>query len=169
MTQEQLDFHIQSYKKNNQILDLAEFLVHQLGLYHPNLAGFGFREELEKNSILLTANGEVGERQMVMIPRNLFDFDFNIVINMLAHEMLHVYQKSPEVMMQDRNEREWQAYTEMLFHTQFPSLPDVSDYHKKAFGEKALEYYKQMGEGSELQKKYAQEKDKLVQFMENFV
>ncbi|QIG89848.1 hypothetical protein G6R40_09305 [Chryseobacterium sp. POL2] len=165
MTHDQLMFNINAYKSNNQILDLANFLVYEFGLDHPNLEGFGFRDELEKNSILLTANGDIGERQMVMIPRNLFDFDFNLVINMLAHEMLHVRQKSPEVKLEDKNEREWQAYNEMLFHTNFPNVPDVSDYHKKFFGEKALEYYKRMGDGSVLQLKYAEEKERLLDFL----
>ncbi|WP_300674242.1 hypothetical protein [Soonwooa sp.] len=167
MNYDQLMFNINAYKENNQILDLAKFLVYEFGLDHPNLEGFGFRDELEKNSILLTANGDIGERQMVLIPRNLFDFEFNLVINMIAHEMLHVRQKSPEVMMQDKNEREWLAYNEMLFHTNFPNIPDVSDYHKKFFGEKALEYYKRMGEESDLQIKYAEQKQRLLNFLEN--
>ncbi|MGL6038516.1 MAG: hypothetical protein ACRC0E_06470 [Soonwooa sp.] len=166
MNYDQLMFNINAYKENNQILDLARFIIHEFELDHPNLEGFGFRDELDKNSILLTANGDLGERQMVLIPRNLFDFEFNLVINMLAHEMLHVRQKSPEIMLEDKNEREWQAYNEMLFHTQFPNIPDVEDYHKKFFGEKALEYYKRMGEGSKLQQKYAEEKERLVAFLE---
>jgi hypothetical protein len=46
----------------------------------------------------------------------------------------------------------------MLFHKVFPQVPEVSDFHKKFFGGKALEYYKRMGEGSELQQKYAEQK-----------
>ena len=108
--------------------------------------------------MLLTAEGEIGGRQMVMIPKNLFDFDLNLVVNMLAHEMLHVRQKAPENIVEDKNEREFQAYYEMLFHKVFPNVPEVSDFHKKFFGGKALEYYKRMGEGSELQTKYAEQK-----------
>ncbi|MFW2135252.1 MULTISPECIES: hypothetical protein [Soonwooa] len=167
MNYDQLMFNINAYKENNQILDLAKFLVYEFELDHPNLEGFGFRDELEKNSILLTANGDIGERQMVLIPRNLFDFEFNLVINMIAHEMLHVRQKSPEMMLEDKNEREWQAYYEMLFHTNFPNVPDVSDYHKKFFAEKALEYYRRMGEGSELQAKYADQKLKVLSLIDN--
>ena len=63
---------------------------------------------------------------------------------MIAHEMLHVRQKAPETLVEDKNEREFQAYYEMLFHKEFPLVPDVSDFHKKFFGEKALEYYKRM-------------------------
>ncbi len=77
---------------------------------------------------------------------------------MIAHEMLHVRQKAPETLVEDKNEREFQAYYEMLFHKEFPLVPDVSDFHKKFFGEKALEYYKRMGENSDLQKKYLDQK-----------
>lgn len=77
---------------------------------------------------------------------------------MVAHEMLHVRQKAPESLVEDKNEREFQAYYEMLFHKEFPLVPEVSDFHKKFFGEKALEYYKRMGEDSDLQKKYLEKK-----------
>lgn len=158
MNYEKLQFNLNAYKETGEILDGARFLIHEFGLDDENFAGFGFREELEKNSILLTANGELGELQHVMIPRNLFDFDLTLVLNLLAHEMLHVRQKSPRMMIMDKNEREWQAYYEMLFHTHFPQIPELSDYYKKFFGEKALIYYARMGEGSELQQKYAEQK-----------
>ena len=62
------------------------------------------------------------------------------------------------VMLGLQNEREWQAYYEMLFHKIFPKIPECSDFHKKFFAQKAIEYYKRMGEGSELQQKYAAQK-----------
>lgn len=145
-------------KKNDQLSDAAHFLIKTFGLENENLAGFGFRPELEPNKMLLTTEGALGEKQMVMIPRNLFDFDLNLVTNMVAHEMLHVRQKAPETLVEDKNEREFQAYYEMLFHKEFPLVPNVSDFHKKFFGEKALEYYKRMGENSELQNKYLDQK-----------
>ena len=77
---------------------------------------------------------------------------------MLAHEMLHVRQKAPENVVEDKNEREFQAYYEMLFHKVFPNVPDVSDFHKKFFGGKALEYYRRMGGNSELQENYKEQK-----------
>ena len=150
--------HLNAYKEHDQIFDAANYLIDFFGLESPNFAGFGFREELEPNKMLLTTNGALGEKQMVMIPRNLFDFDLNLVANMVAHEMLHVRQKGPETLVEDKNEREFQAYYEMLFHKEFPLVPDVSDFHKKFFGEKALEYYKRMGENSELQQKYLEQK-----------
>ena len=158
MNLEHIRDHLNAYKEHGQILDAARFLISNFGLESENFAGFGFRPELEPNKILLTTEGAVGERQMVMIPKNLFDFDLNLVVNMVAHEMLHVRQKGPEIAVEDKNEREFQAYYEMLFHKKFPLVPDVSNFHKKFFGVKALEYYKRMGQDSDLQKKYLDQK-----------
>ena len=158
MNLENITNHLEAYKTHDQIFDAANFVISSFGLEHENFAGFGFRPELEPNKMLLTAEGALGERQMVMIPKNIFDFDLNLVVNMLAHEMLHVRQKAPENLVEDKNEREFQAYYEMLFHKVFPQVPEVSDFHKKFFGEKALEYYRRIGENSELQVKYAKEK-----------
>ena len=161
MNLEQIKNHLDAYKEHDQIVDAANFLIDTFGLENENFAGFGFRPELEPNKMLLTTEGFLGEKQMVMIPRNLFDFDLNLVANMIAHEMLHVRQKARETLVEDKNEREFQAYYEMLFHKEFPLVPDVSDFHKKFFGEKALEYYKRMGEDSELQKKYLEQKSEV--------
>lgn len=158
MNLEHIKDHLNAYKKHDQISDAAHFLLNTFGLENDNFAGFGFRSELETNKMLLTTEGALGEKQMVMIPKNLFDFDLNLVANMVAHEMLHVRQKAPETLVEDKNEREFQAYYEMLFHKEFPLVPNVSDFHKKFFGEKALEYYKRMGENSELQNKYLDQK-----------
>ncbi len=167
MNYERLQSNINAYKKTGEILEAARFLIHQFNLDDENFAGFGFREELEKDSILLTANGEIGEMQHVMIPKNIFDFDLTLVLNMLAHEMLHVRQKSPRMMILDKNEREWQAYYEMLFHTNFPQIPELSDYYKNFFGDKALIYYSRMGEGSELQLKYLEQKLEVEKFLQD--
>ena len=158
MNLENITDHLEAYKQHGQIIDAANFVISSFGLEHENFAGFGFRPELEPNKLLLTAEGEIGERQKVMIPKNLFDFDLNLVVNMLAHEMLHVRQKAPENLIEDKNEREFQAYYEMLFHKVFPNVPEVSDFHRKFFGEKALEYYRRMGENSELQENYKEQK-----------
>lgn len=95
MNFEQIHLHLTAYKEHDQIIDAAEYLIRSFNLEHENFAGFGFREELSPNSLLLTAEGELGQLQKVMIPKNLFDFDLNLVLNMVAHEMLHVRQKAP--------------------------------------------------------------------------
>ncbi len=158
MNLENFQSHVDAYRKNDQILDAANYLISSFNLEHENFAGFDFREELSTTSILLTAEGEIGSPQMVKIPKNLFDFDIKLVLNLLAHEMLHVRQKAPGSIMTDRNEREFQAYYEMLFHKVFPQIPNVSHFSQKQFAEKALDYYRKMGENSELQEKYVAQK-----------
>ena len=162
-------FHIKSYTEHDQIMDAADYLIDSFGLNHENFSGFGFRDELSATSVLLTAEGELGKKQKVRIPRNLFDFDITVVLNMIAHEMLHVRQKAPGQIIEDKNEREWQAYTEMLFHKEFPQIPDAPDFNRKQFAQKALEYYKRMGEGSELQKKYAEEKKEVEALLDEIL
>lgn len=146
--------HLQAYVDNHQVVDAAEFLIRNYGLEHSNFAGFAVSEDISDNSILLTAEGNLGEMQRVNIPKNLFHFDFNLVINLLAHEMLHVRQKSAESLVEDKNEREFQAYTEMIYHEVFPQIPNVSEFHQKAFAEKAIIYYNRMEKDRELQQKY---------------
>lgn len=158
MNLEQANLQIEAYKENDQILDAAHYLIRNFNLEHENFAGFDFRDELKSDGLLLTAEGELGEPQTVKIPRNLFDFNLDLVLNMVAHEMLHVRQKDPNSLVEDKNEREFQAYYEMLFHKVFPQIPVLSAFYIKQFGEKALEYYRRMGEGSELQIKYAEQK-----------
>jgi hypothetical protein len=80
--------------------------------------------------------------------------------------MIHVGQKTKENLVEDKNEREWQAYYEMLFHKKFPLIPDAPDYYRKHFAKKAFEYYNRMGENSEMQLKYAEQKREIEQLME---
>ena len=158
MNLEQVNLHLNAYKESDQILDAAHYLIRNFNLEHENFAGFDFRNELKSDGLLLTTEGELGEPQTVKIPRNLFDFNLDLVLNMVAHEMLHVRQKDPNSLVEDKNEREFQAYYEMLFHKVFPQIPVLSPFYIKQFGEKALEYYRRMGENSELQTKYAEQK-----------
>ena len=158
MNLEQVNLHLNAYKESDQILDAAKYLIRNFDLEHENFAGFDFRNELKSDGLLLTAEGELGEPQTVKIPRNLFDFNLDLVLNMVAHEMLHVRQKDPNSLVEDKNEREFQAYYEMLFHKIFPQVPVLSAFYIKQFGEKALEYYRRMGENSDLQAKYAEQK-----------
>ena len=158
MNFDQIKTHLQAYKEHDQIEDAAHYLLRSVGLEDENFAGIGFREELSTNSMLLTAEGALGAPQKIMIPRNLFDFDLSIVLNMLAHEMLHVKQKKPGAVVEDKNEREFQAYYEMLFHEVFPQIPDAPDFNRKQFAQKALDYYNRMEEGSELKEKYSAKK-----------
>jgi hypothetical protein len=157
----QVNLQIDAYKSHNQILEAAEYIIRSFHLDNDNLEGFGLRDDEKPNYVVVTTEGNFRELQKIMIPKNLFDFDLNLVLNLLAHEMLHVRQKTEEPVVEDKNEREWQAYYEMLFHKNFPQIPDAEDFNRKQFAEKAFEYYKRMGEGSELQLKYADEKKRV--------
>ena len=53
----------------------------------------------------------------------------------------------------------------MLFTKFFPNS-ELRHFYIKQFGRKALEYYKRMGEGSDLQQKYAEQK-KVEDFLIN--
>ena len=79
--------------------------------------------------------------------------------------MIHVGQKVAGHFVDDRNEREWQAYYEMLFHKIHPQIPDVPKHQKIFFGNKALDYYKKMGENSILQIKYEKQKIEVENLM----
>ena len=79
--------------------------------------------------------------------------------------MVHVRQKTTAPFIEDKNEREWQAYYDMNFHNIFPEIFELPTFHKLFFAKKGLEYYDRMGENSELQLKYADQKiavDKLI-------
>jgi hypothetical protein len=165
MNFEQVALHLEAYRNTTRLL-MQQNTLSALSISNmKTFEGFGLRDEVFPNSLVLTAEGVLGSPQKVMIPKNLFDFDLNLVLNLIAHEMLHVRQKAPGHVIEEKSEREFQAYYEMLFHKVFPQIPEVSDFYKKDFGSKALEYYKRMGEGSELQKKYAEQKLEVEQLI----
>lgn len=162
-------FHVDAYKEHNQLFDAAEYLLRSFGLEDDHLEGFGLRNDEKPNFVVVTTEGEFNGKQKIMIPKNLFDFDLSLVLNLIAHEMLHVRQKTQEPVVEDKNEREFQAYSEMLFHTNFPLIPDAPDFNRKQFCEKALDYYKRMGENSDLQKKYEAEKIKIEELLDEIL
>jgi hypothetical protein len=164
---EEVEFTIKKFHALEMTIAAAEFLIKVYELEHPNFKGFELRENAEPNFILYTTEGVFGEQQVIRLPKNTFEFSLVLNLNLLAHEMLHVKQKAAETSIKDKNEREWQAYSEMLFHNEFPLIPEVTDFHKKFFGKKALEYYERMGENSEMQLKYQEQKKEVDFLLEN--
>ena len=161
---------LQSYHELGQTETAGLFLLEEFNIKHPNFKGFAFREKAEPNFILLTAEGEIGDPQIIRIPENAFEFPFELIINLLAHEMIHVIQKSAEYKIQDRNEREWQAYYEMLFHKEFPLVPKASVYHQKYFAEKAIVYYNRSEkEANPLRLKYENQKREIEELVKSLV
>ena len=107
---ENIELTIKTFHKHSLTKEAALWLLKVYELEHPNFAGFEFREAAKPDFILMTAEGEIGGKQIIRIPENTFEFPLVLMLNLLAHEMMHVKQKAPEVAMQDKNEREWQAY-----------------------------------------------------------
>lgn len=148
-------------------IEAAHWLVKIYELEQENFSHFELTEKAEPSFILLTTNGVIGSKQVVKLPTNAFEFPLFLMLNLLAHEMLHVKQKSEKCKVEDKNEREFQAYYENLFHQEFPLIPELSTFQQKAFGNKALEYYNRMEGDSDLQKKYAKRKVEVEQLIKN--
>lgn len=156
---------IETYHELGETIQAAEFLIEEYGIKHPNLKGFELREKAKPDYILMTAEGNFGEKQIIRIPENTFQFELVLMLNLIAHEMIHVEQKSHLNKFPDRNEREWQAYYEMLFHKVYPQVPNASTFHRKFFANKAFEYYNRMEKDGELQRKYAAQKVEIEQLL----
>ncbi len=156
---------INTYHELGETIAAADFLVAEYQIRHPNFEGFELREKAQPEYILMTTEGTFGKKQIIRIPENTFEFPLILMLNLIAHEMIHVGQKVEVNQYPDRNEREWLAYCEMLFHTTYPQVPKASVYHQKFFANKAFDYYKRMGENSELQRKYAAQKAEVEQLI----
>lgn len=162
--QDQLQI-VHSFHEMGETIAAAQFLIEEYGLTHPNFKGFELREKAKPDFILMTTEGPLAGPQIIRIPENTFEFHLPLMLNLLLHEMIHVSQKTPQNSVADKNEREWQAYFEMIFHYQFPHVPILGDTHKRFFANKALEYYTRMGKGSLLQEKYAIQKREIDQLL----
>ena len=154
-----------SYHELGETIQAANFVIEEYSIKHPNFEGFELREKAKPDYILMTTEGIFGQSQIIRIPENTFEFEFVLMLNLIAHEMVHVGQKVSGQFVDDRNEREWQAYYEMLFHEIFPQIPDVAKHQQLFFANKALSYYTKMGENSDLQIKYAVQKQEVDTFV----
>lgn len=169
MIPEHILSHVNQYKINDQIIDGVKYLLYSYQLDSDSIGGFRFRNDDNPKLIVITTEGEFGESQIINLPKNILEIPLTLTINLLAHEMLHVKQKTLTPYVLDKNEREWQAYYENLFHIEYPQIPDAPDFNRKQFAEKAFEYYKRMGEGSELQQKYADQKKQVDSIYEEIL
>lgn len=156
---------VQTYHELGDTIAAANFVVEAYNIKHPNFASFELREKAAPNFILMTTEGEFGKPQIIRIPENTFEFEFKLMLNLITHEMVHVSQKAEGNIITDKNEREWQAYYEMLFHKNFPQIPCPADQQQLFFATKALNYYKRMGEDSLLQEKYSSQKKEVEDFV----
>lgn len=156
---------VQSYHELGETIAAANLVIEEYGIKHPNFKNFELREKAKPEYILMTTEGAFGQPNIIRIPENTFEFEFVLMLNLIAHEMIHIGQKAVGNFVEDRNEREWQAYYEMLFHKTYPQVPDVPSYQQKFFANKALDYYNKMGKDSVLQEKYAHQKKEVEDFV----
>lgn len=154
--------------KKNGVLKAAESLLKKYDLL-PNNVELALKPTDALKQLVVTTEGDFGENliQIVRVPENIFEFPMEMVVNMLAHEMLHIHQKTGSELVIDKNEREFQAYYEGVFPAKFINLPTSPNWLKKQLANQALRYFTNMGEGSELQIKYAESKMNLDDFLKN--
>lgn len=162
---EKIKSKIDSFNNQGKTKEAAKWLLKKFNLQDNYLKGFEFRENPDPKLIVLTTEGEFGKKQIIRLPDNIFQFPLALILCMLTHEMVHVQQKTRIPYVMDKNEREWQAYYEMLFHKIYPNYIEISNFHKKSFATKSLEYYNRMGEGSQLQIKYASQKKEVEELI----
>jgi hypothetical protein len=160
---------VETYHELGETIQAAHFLLDEYQLNHSNLKGFELREKAEPKFVLMTTEGNFGEPQIIKIPENTFQFDLVLMLNLLAHEMVHVEQKSFIDKYLDKNEREWQAYYEMLFHKKYPLIPTTSTKQLHFIANKALEYYNRMEKDGELQLKYVSQKLEVEDFLRSLL
>ncbi|MGH2666241.1 hypothetical protein [Flavobacterium sp.] len=149
---------VQTYHELGETVQAANLVIEEYGIRHPNFKSFELRERAKPEYVLMTTEGTFGLPQIIRIPENTFEFEFILMLNLIGHEMIHVGQKTEGNSVEDRNEREWQAHYEMLFHKTYPQIPDMPKHQLLFFANKGLDYYRKMGENSALQQKYAQQK-----------
>lgn len=157
---------IKAMAKERGVLKAAEVLLKKYELFPENVE-LAIKPNDAHKQLVVTTEGDFGKdlKQIVRIPENIFDFPMEMVVNMLAHEMLHISQKTSDEQVLDKNEREFQAYYEGVFPDLFAHLPPSPDWLKKQLARQAIRYFDQMGEGTEMQSKYENEKTKLVDYL----
>ncbi len=162
--------NIKALAAERGVLKAAEVLLKKYKLLPENVE-LALKPNDAHKQLVVTTEGDFGKdlKQIVRIPENLFDFPMDMVVNMLAHEMQHISQKTGDELVLDKNEREFQAYYEGVFPKLFAHLPPSPNWLKKQLANQALRYYNQMGDGSILQEKYAEKKDQLQQLLDSYL
>jgi hypothetical protein len=90
------------------------------------------------------------------------DFDFGLLTRILAHELLHVEQRTRRFFpINDHNEREILAYADTLFRQDLP--PVASKMVRQDFALKALDYYPRLSWWKQL--RYRKLKEQLALYL----
>ncbi len=157
---------IESFHELGETIEAANYLIDVYGIRHSNFKDFELRERAKPDYVLMTTEGTFGQPQIIRIPENTFEFELGLMLNLIAHEMIHVGQKVAINEFPDKCEREWQAHYEMLFHKTYPQVPDMKEVQIKFFANKAFEYYNRMEQGGTLQQKYAGQKAEIEKLID---
>ena len=167
MTFETVKLKVADYHKNGQTITALYWLLKKFNLKVKNLKGFEFREAAKPDFILLTTEGSFGTPQIIKVPVNIFEFPLELMLSLLAHELVHVAQKTIKPFVLNKNEREWQAYYQMLFRQTYSEIPEIPNFNKRFFCNKAIDYYNLMGTNSVLQHKYAHQKTEVENLLKS--
>ncbi|MBC7495323.1 MAG: hypothetical protein H7221_09975 [Flavobacterium sp.] len=90
MTLDDIKLQINYYHKNNQTITALYWLLKKFELKTKNLKCFSVHEAAAPNFILITTEGAFRERQVVKIPKNIFEFSLELMLTLIAHELVHV-------------------------------------------------------------------------------
>lgn len=157
---------IQLYHELGLTIEAATYVLDQFEIKSEFFKGFELREKATPSLILFTAEGNFGEPQIIRIPENAFEFDLTLILNLLAHEMVHVIQKNRLPYLTNRIEREIEAYNEMLIHTIFPKVPKLPTFQEKFMANKIISYYNKIESNIELTQKY---KDLIMKLQTEYI
>ena len=140
---------VNNFHELGETIKAAQFLIQEYGLENPNFKGFELREKAKPEFILMTTEGALGEPQIIRIPENTFEYPLELMLNLLTHEMIHVRQKTKE---------NGKPIMKCFFIKYFLKFQRLLTFTNVSLQKKALEYFNRMGEGSQLQLKYAAQK-----------
>ncbi len=148
------------------VLPAVAAMLKKYGILPQNVE-FALKPNDAAKNLVVTTEGDFGKDlpQIVRVPENLFEFPMEMVVNMMAHEMLHISQKTGNELVMDKNEREFQAYYEGVFPENFTELPPCPNWLKKQLATQAIRYFNQMEAGSVLQNTYSDKKQSLDVFL----
>jgi hypothetical protein len=121
-------------------------LLETFAIAHPNFSAIVYREASENKQVVVTTEGNYGEieKQLIRVPKNIFDFPIDFIAHMLAHEFIHIEQRARPGYSAAREEREFEAYYHGIFPTKY-NLPPCPDWLRLQFCKSIERYYNSMG------------------------
>ncbi len=142
---DQIQQPIYDLVNEEKIAEAVFLLLETFGLKHKNLSGIEFRGKADKSNVVFTTEGVFGKDcpQIIRVPINVFDFPLPFILHMLVHEIVHVEQRSV-TLLEDKNLREIEAYSEGVFHDLYPNLPKCPVWLEKQLAGNVSRYFNQL-------------------------